>query len=158
MLGLFDLNEYEEKYDTTFTTQNVTDMEAIRYSAAYDFPWGMDIMVVEPGSNIIIQTEFTLGLSEEATATELTAHRTWFRETASHQPEATAWIEEQLDDYLEAPGAEINVSETFGPVCAGFFTLVPPDLGDSDLTDPYFGVATTVGYFVSAEGYGLSGC
>ena len=158
VLGLFALDEYAQMYDTTFTTANVTDMRAIRYAADYVYPVGMDVMVEEPGSNVIIQTSFSFDLSKELSRAELDAQETWFRETKSHQPEAAEWIEEQLGNYLAAPGAAISQRETFGAACAGFFTLDPGQFGDQDVTDPYFNVATLIGYFVNAADSDLTGC
>ena len=55
--------------------------------------------------------------------TQVAIERTWFRLMFRHSPDALAWVREQRDDYLAAPGADSSVRRRFGPVCAGFFAF-----------------------------------
>lgn len=158
LLGFFDLEEYEQLYYTTFTTDNVTDMTAIRYRADFEYPLSLDLMI-EPDDpdKAIIQTSFSFDSADEWTGIWRKAQETWFDVTDDYQPEAVGWIRQHLDEYLAAPGAAVSNRQAFGDACAGFFTLDPHQFDLSpDPLDPNFGKATSIGYFV--EDSSINGC
>lgn len=144
LLGIFDLDEYNEMLGTDATTATV---EGGRIRYVYEIGQVNAEFMVDPNdeTKTILQSSF--GVSDiltEPTERENEALLTWFRITEDHQPEAVAWIREKLDEYLAAPGAGMTLTEDFGDARAGFYTIQPPSLDDPDPLRP----ASLVGFYV----------
>lgn len=119
-LGAFDLDEWEALFDTSFTTENVTDSEEIRYAGDYAFPRTLDAMVnPSDPTKAIVQTSMGFDIAEP----DLALMEDWLSLFDEQHPDATAWITEQVDSYLAAPGAEVSLSEEFDGICANLFTI-----------------------------------
>lgn len=141
LFGSFDLATMKQRYGSTFTTATV-EGGLMRYVTNVG---GVELdFMIDPNdaAKVLIQTSATIDdVSRSQTSAETAAIDAWFASLGS-QPNAVAWIRGHLTDYLEAPGAEINIKQDFGPVRAGFFTLVPG-------LNPVAGApATIVGFYI----------
>jgi hypothetical protein len=140
-LGRFDQAALEAKFDTAFSHSDLTYTMRL-YTADYRLPLGLEF-TTDPAdvSQRIIET--TLSLSTDRDEADVAIERTWFRLMLGHQPEALAWVRDQRDQYLAAPGPDVHIRSLFGAVCVGFFAF-------GSETSPS-GKATTMGYFVETQ-------
>jgi hypothetical protein len=140
-LGTFDQPALEAKFDTVFSHDDLTESKS-RYTSDYRLPLGLEFTIhpADPSKRIL---ETSLRLSVDRIPAQVAIERIWFRLMFRHSPEALAWVREQRDDYLAAPGPDSSVRRRFGPVCAGFFAF-----GSATSAS---GKATTMGYFVETQ-------
>jgi hypothetical protein len=140
-LGTFDKAAFEARFDTVFTRNDLTETMSL-YTADYRLPLGLEF-TIDPADETqgIVQT--TLAFSTNRDELDVAIERTWFRLMLGHQPEALAWVRDQRDQYLAAPGPDVSIRSRFGAVCAGFFAF-------GSKTSPS-GKATTMGYFVETQ-------
>jgi len=130
LFGSFDLNQMKQRYGSTFTTATVegglmryvTDIGGVAVK-------GVEIdFMVDPNdpTNALLQTSVAVwDITITPTAAETAAINAWFSDLQASQPDAVTWIRGHYSDYLQAPGAELHLKQSFGPVGAGFSTLVP---------------------------------
>jgi hypothetical protein len=89
---------------------------------------GLDLeFMIDPAdpAKVMLQASLSIDdITRPETSAESAAMEAWFAMLAS-QPDAVTWIRGHLTDYEAAPGAKITIKQDFGPVRAGFFTLVP---------------------------------
>ena len=144
LLGTFDLDTFGALFGVSATTATVEGGK-IRYV----YMVGQDDIefMIDPNdeAKTIIQSSF--GVSDifaASTVAESQAQQTWFRITRERQPDAAAWIQARLDDYLAAPGAEMSLKKDFGAARAGFYTIQAPSFDNPDPLRP----AGLVGFYV----------
>src|ERR1035437_7282495 len=130
LFGSFDLNQMKQRYGSTFTTATVegglmryvTDIGGVAVKGVQ-----IDFMV-DPNdpTNAQLQTSVAVwDITITPTAAETAAINAWFSDLQASQPDAVTWIRGHYSDYLQAPGAELHLKQSFGPVGAGFFSLIP---------------------------------
>jgi hypothetical protein len=140
-LGRFDQAALEARFDTVFTHADLTETMSL-YTADYRLPLGLEF-TTDPADETHQILETSLTLSTDRDESGVAIERSWFRLMLGHQPEALAWVRDQRDQYLAAPGQDVSIRSRFGPVCAGFFAF-------GSKTSPS-GKATTMGYFVETQ-------
>jgi hypothetical protein len=130
LFGSFDLNQMKQRYGSTFTTATV-EGGLMRYVTNIGgvAVKGVQIdFMVDPNdpTNALLQTSVAVwDITITPTAAETAAINAWFSDLQASQPDAVTWIRGHYSDYLQAPGAELHLKQSFGPVGAGFSTLVP---------------------------------
>jgi hypothetical protein len=112
------------------------------FTADYRLPLGLEF-TIDPADQTQQILETSLTLSTDRDESDVTIERAWFRLMLGHQPKALAWVRDQRDEYLAAPGPDVSVRSLFGPVCVGFFAF-----GSKTSAS---GKATTMGYFVETQ-------
>jgi hypothetical protein len=140
-LGTFDRAALEARFDTVFTHADVTETMSL-YTADYHLPLGLEF-TIDPADETQQILETSLTLSTDRDESSVAIERTWFRLMLGHQPDALAWVRDQRDQYLAAPGRDVSIRSMFGAVCTGFFAF-------GSKTSPS-GKATTMGYFVETQ-------
>jgi hypothetical protein len=152
LFGSFDLNAMKQRYGSTFTTATVeggrmryvTNIGGVAVEGV-GIVEGVEIdFMVDPNdpTKALIQTSVAISDITAPTAAETGAINAWFSDLQGSQPDAVTWIRGHYSDYLQAPGAELSITQSFGPVGAGFYTMVPgpPFLAGAP--------ATIVGFYV----------
>jgi len=120
LLGSFDPAQYREVFDTRFRARDVADSDLRWYMGAYrDYAVRVQFLVdANDPARDILQSQMGFGIYRDDVAKAV--REAWFDFTRTYQPEAVAWLKQQLTDYLEAPGRNTIVNESFGEVCAVF--------------------------------------
>jgi hypothetical protein len=137
-LGTFDQAAFEARFDTVFSLADLTERMS-RTTADYRQPLSLEF-TIDPADETQRILETSLTVSTDRDESGVAIERTWFRLMLGQQPDALAWVRDQRDQYLAAPGPDVSIRSLFGAVCAGFFAF-------GSKTSPS-GKATTMGYFV----------
>ena len=136
LFGSFDLNAMKQRYGSTFTTATVeggrmryvTNIGGVAVEGV-GIVGGVKIdFMVDPNdpTKALIQTSVAIwDITRAPTVAETAAINAWFSDLQASQPDAVTWIRGHYSDYLQAPGAELHLKQSFGPVRASFSTMVP---------------------------------
>jgi len=131
-LGTFDLDAFERRFDVELFRQDLSETSNIQFAAADEVGLHFTVDPSDPTSPIV-GTGIASRLPDHNAATV----DEWLAFVAETQPEAAEWLSTERDDYLAAPGAEVNLAKRFGGLCAVLITRSPifaPDSGVNSLS------------------------